>query len=86
MLRKLKIVTLYHYIEGVIVEGAHGDITGDLTGVTGDLTDITGGLTDITGSLSGIWGDISGVTGNLDECGITEQDRLRGIAVEDLVE
>ena len=34
----LKNVTLYHYIDGERVGGAHGDITGELTGIRGDLT------------------------------------------------
>ena len=79
MLKKLKIVTLYHYIDGERVGGAHGDITGNLSGIRGHLSGITGNLT-------GIRGDLSGIRGNLDECGITEHDRLRGVEVEDLVE
>ena len=93
MLKKLKIVTLYHYIDGERVGGAHGDITGNLSGVTGEITGVTGNLSGIrghlsgiTGNLTGIRGDLSGIRGNLDECGITEHDRLRGVEVEDLVE
>ena len=99
MLRKLKKAAIYHYIDGVKTEGAPAGIWGHLTGVTGDLTGVWGDLTGVTGDLSDIWGDLTGVTGDLtgvtgdltgvtcdlDDCGITEQDRLEGVHVDALI-
>ena len=40
----------------------------------------------ISGDLTGVRGDLLGVRGDLDECEITQEDRKRGIDVEDLIE
>ena len=37
------------------------------------------------GAPAGIWGHLTGVTGDLDDCGITEQDRLEGVHVDALI-
>ena len=77
---------IWHYDnKGKKIEGAHSGITGNLSGITGDLTDITGNLSDITGNLSGITGNLSDITGNLSDCKITEEERKKGISVDDLV-
>lgn len=39
----------------------------------------------VDGPPSGVSGDLSGVRGNLDECEITEEDRKKGIRIEDLI-
>ena len=39
----------------------------------------------ITGDLTGITGNLSGITGDLNDCGITDEDRKKGILVEDLI-
>ena len=33
-----------------------------------------------------VWGDLSGVTGNLDECEITDEERVAGIDISNLLE
>lgn len=94
MKRKLTLKnTTYHYQGGKRVTGTLTGVTGDLSGVTGDLTDVRGDLTDVwgdlssvTGDLSGVWGYLTGVTGNLNDCGITDEDRTAGIDIEDLIE
>ena len=63
---------IWHYDnKGKKIEGAHSDITGNLSGIRGDL--------------SGIRGDLSDITGNLSDCKITEEERKKGISVDDLV-
>ena len=39
----------------------------------------------IRGDLAGIRGDLTGITGDLDDCEITEGDRLRGINIVELI-
>lgn len=45
---------------------------GDLTGIWGDLTYVRGDLTDIRGDL--------------DECELTDEERKKGIDINDLIE
>ena len=70
---------IYHYKDGKRIKGVPEGISGDLSGVSGNLTGISGDLT-------GVRGDLLGVRGDLDECEITQEDRKRGIDVEDLIE
>jgi hypothetical protein len=68
--------------------GVRGDLSGvwgDLTNVWGDLTGVVGNLTDVVGNLSGVWGDLTDVVGDLSDCGLTDNDRRRGVNVEDLI-
>ena len=53
--------------------------------VWGDLSGVSGNLSGVSGDLSGVSGNLSGVSGNLDSCGITSQDRKRGIGVSELI-
>jgi len=66
--------------------GVRGDlsgIVGDLSGIEGDLTGIRGNLSGIRGNLSGIRGDLTDTWGNVDDCEITDEDRKRGISIEE---
>jgi hypothetical protein len=39
----------------------------------------------VWGYLSGVWGDLTGVRGDIADCGLTDDDRRRGVSVEDLI-
>jgi len=39
----------------------------------------------LRGDVTGLRGDVSGLSGDVDECGLADEDRLRGVAVRDLV-
>ena len=67
------------------VRGDLSDITGDLSDIRGNLSGIIGDLSGIRGNLSGIIGDLSGIIGDLTDCQLTEEDRKKGIKIEDLV-
>ena len=40
----------------------------------------------ITGNLTGIRGALTSITGNLSDCELTEEERKRGVSVEELIE
>ena len=46
---------------------------------------IEGAPSDVRGDLSGVRGDLSGVSGDLDDCEISDDDREKGIDIEDLI-
>jgi len=52
---------IFHYRDGIRIEGAHGLIHGDVSGTFGDVTDIRG--------------DVTGIYGDLEACEITEEER-----------
>ena len=84
---------IFYFQSGVRIEGAppcvRGDLShirGDLTFVCGDLTHICGDLTFVRGDLTGVRGDLTFVRGDLDKCEITQEDRAKGIRIEELIE
>ena len=62
---------VYYYVDGDRVDGVPDCIRGDLT--------------DIRGDLSGITGNLSGISGDIDDAGLTDDDRERGVRVDDLL-
>ena len=75
----------YYYEDSERIEGVPKDITGDLSGVRGNLSGVTGDLSGITGDLSGVTGNLSGISGNLDDCDITDEEREKGIDINELI-
>ena len=70
------------------VSGVSGDLSrvwGDLSGVSGDLSRVSGNVSGVSGNLSGVSGNLTGVRGDLDDAGTTDEERERGIKVEDLL-
>ena len=39
----------------------------------------------LSGNCTGLWGDCTGLSGDLDECEITDEERNKGIRLEELV-
>ena len=76
---------IFYFQSGVRIEGEPPGIRGDLTGVRGDLTHICGDLTFVRGDLTHICGDLTFVFGDLDACEITQEDRKRGVQIDELV-
>ena len=78
------------------VTGIRGDISdlyGDVSGIIGNVSGIIGNVSGIRGNVSGIRGDVScingdvsGIRGNLDKCNITDDEREKGIDINDLIE
>ena len=74
-----------------MVDGRNKDtypsgLTGDISELTGDISELTGNISSrLTGNISGVYGDATNISGDLDECKITEEEREKGINIEDLV-
>jgi hypothetical protein len=60
-------------------------VCGNLSGVCGNLSGVCGNLSGVCGNLSHVCGDLSGVCGNLDLCDIAQQDRDRGVNINQLI-
>jgi hypothetical protein len=77
-LSRVVALTLYHFDDGVRKDLPPPGVRGNLSGVWGDLT-------GVRGNLSGVRGDLTDVVGDLSDCGLTDNDRRRGVNVEDLI-
>ena len=40
---------------------------------------------DISGDVTGIYGDASGIKGDVDICDISDEERINGINIDDLI-
>ena len=83
---------LHHYKNGVRIKGAKknmsgncGELSGDCSGLRGECSGLSGECSELRGKCSELWGDCSGLSGNLDDCEITEEERAKGINIQDLV-
>ena len=54
-------------------------------GLRGDVSGLRGDVSGISGDVTGLSGDVTWLRGNVDECGISSEDRMAGIDVLDLV-
>jgi hypothetical protein len=91
---------VWHFKDGLYVEGAPegvsgdlSDVLGNLTGVSGDVSNVRGFVTNLQGDVSNVRGDVTKVrgdvtrvSGDLDSCGITPEDREKGVKIEDLID
>lgn len=62
---------LYHYLNGKKLDGKNTNMSGNCSRLSGDC--------------SGLSGDCSNLRGDLDDCDITQEDREKGINIEDLI-
>ena len=93
LLQKITTTELYFRKNGVkqVVDGRNKDtypsgLTGDISELTGNISELTGNISSrLTGNISGVYGDATNISGDLDECKITEEEREKGINIEDLV-
>ena len=83
---------LYHHEHGKQILGPNPNLIGDCsnlrgncTGLSGDCTDIRGNCTYLSGDCTGLRGDCSGLSGNLDEAGLTDEDRKIGVDIRSLI-
>ncbi len=72
-------MTVFHVVDGVRIDGAHGNLRGDVSGLSGDVS-------GLSGDASGLSGDVSGLRGDVDDCGLTDEEREAGIDISTLIE
>ena len=73
-LRRVAAGAIWHFVDGVKVNGPHdriegdvSDIWGDVSGVRGDVSDIWGNVSGVRGDVSDIRGDVSGIRGDVSD-------------------
>jgi len=99
LLKKISGISIYYIKDGVRHDGAHENISGDMSGISGnvsgisgnvndiygDVSGICGNVNDIYGNVNGIYGNVSGISGNVDGCEITNAEREKGIDIVELI-
>ena len=66
---------IWHYRDGVRVNGPHDTIWGDLSGIWGNVSGIRGEVSgvwghvddELSGHVTGLSGDVTGIKGNLND-------------------
>ena len=76
---------IYYFRDGERINGAHSDIRGNVSDISGDVSNISGDVLNIYGDVSGIYGDASDISGYIDSCEITDEEREKGVRIEDLL-
>ena len=98
-LTKIKKYSLYHTKDGVKIEGKNidmrgncsyleGDCTnlrGDCSYLEGDCTNLRGDCSCLEGDCTNLRGDCTGLSGDLNDCEITDDERAKGIDINDLI-
>ena len=64
----------------------HDGVYGDFKNIIGDVSGIYGDVSNICGYVSDIKGYVNGIKGNIDDCGISEEERMTGVNIEDLIQ
>ena len=70
-------------LRGDINSRLRGDIN---SGLRGDISGLWGNISELRGDISGLWGDATDYAGNIDTCELTEEERKKGVNIEDLAE
>ena len=78
---------IYHYKDGVRIQGKHDQLRGNVSGLTGNVSGLRGdvNVNGITGDVNGIRGDCTDIDGDLDYCKLTEEERKSGVDINTLV-
>ena len=53
--------------------------------IWGDFAGISGHVTGIRGDATGIRGDVTGIRENIDDCELTDEEREKGIDIQELI-
>jgi len=61
----------WHFIDGKKIDGAPLGLSGDVTG--------------LSGNVNGLSGNVSGLSGDVDECGLSDEERAKGVEVTTLI-
>lgn len=81
---------LFH-IADRLHDGPHSNLWGNYSGLRGNCSGLRGECTlwgecsSVLGDCTGVWGNCTGIRGDLDDCGITDDERMNGVYIEDLI-
>ena len=73
-----KAIKLFHFVGTVRVEGPHGKMSGNCSGLSGNCS-------KLSGNCSGLYGNCTGLRGDLDKCLLQDEDRTRRVDISDLI-
>ena len=82
---KLRRDGLYYILESNRIEGSRPEMRGRIRNLWGDCSQLSGDCSGLKGNCTGVIGDASGIRGDLEECAITEAERLAGIEIDTLI-
>ena len=68
------------------LSGNCSGLYGDCTGLSGDCSRLSGNCTRLYGDCTGLYGDCTRLYGDLDACEITQEEREKGINIEEITE
>ena len=94
LLKKTDKKDLYYFLGGQkqIIDRADpkthpSELTGNISNeLTGNISGLAGDISGLHGDISGVYGDCSGIMGNIDNCEITDEEREKGVNIQDLIE
>ena len=75
----------YFDASGKRVIGTHLNLRGDVSDLRGNASGLWGNVSGLRGDVSDLRGNVSGLRGDFDDCDITDDERLAGMNVDDLV-
>jgi len=76
---------LYHIKNGIRIEGIHSGLSGNISGLHGEVSGLSGEVSGLSGNVTGLSGNVTGLSGALDDCEISDEERVKGVNVKDLI-
>ena len=73
--------TISSELSGTISSGLFSNVSG----LSGDVTGLSGDVTGLYGDVTGLYGNVTGLFGNCDDCQITQEERKKGVNINDLI-
>ena len=77
---------IYYYKNDIKIIIDRNNISTYPSELSGNISSgLYGNISRLYGNISGIYGNISGISGNIDNCEITDEERKKGIDINDLI-
>ena len=85
VLKKVKDGGLFYFDNSEWIEGKNPNMRGNCSRLYGNCSGLNGDCSGLKGDCSGLKGDCSGLYGNLKDCEITDEERIKGVDIKDLI-
>ena len=76
---------LYYFVDGVKIDGKNPEMVGDCSNLFGNCSGLWSDCSGLSGDCTGVWGNCTGVIGDLNQAGITDLERMKGLDIRDLI-